>query len=329
MSSQQVKILSIVGPGRSGSTLLAQILGETPGVLNVGELRWLWQRGIQEGRPCGCGLPPVECPQWSQVLLRLFGELPLGAGRSSAADRRVADTVAAQRRLARRSRRRPAIRSAAHDVGGLAGLQRVRSATEELVQAVTATTSARVIVDASKRPIDAAIFSALSSVDHFVVHLVRDPRAVAFSWGRSRELRTSNPAPDRMAQRTAMSSAVRWMENNLGCELLRQNVPDDRWLQLRYEDFIAAPEHEIGRVCTLLGESQRPPFHGGGAVDLSPNHTVAGNPSRFHTGAVRIRPDDEWRGAMTSRDKAIVTSLTLPLLRRYSYPVLADRQEGR
>ena len=49
------RVVSIVGPGRSGTTLLGEILGEVPGVFDAGELRWLWRRGLGEDRRCGCG----------------------------------------------------------------------------------------------------------------------------------------------------------------------------------------------------------------------------------------------------------------------------------
>jgi hypothetical protein len=57
-------------------------------------------------------------------------------------------------------------------------------------------------------------------------------------------------------------------------------------------------------------------------VELSPNHTVSGNPSRFTTGAVRIERDDEWIAAQTSEDRWATTALTLPLLLRYGYPLM-------
>src|SRR5205823_1051409 len=50
----QPKVLYIAGPGRSGSTVLDQVLGELPGFVSTGELQALWQRGLVERRPCGC-----------------------------------------------------------------------------------------------------------------------------------------------------------------------------------------------------------------------------------------------------------------------------------
>jgi len=316
-----VKVISIVGPGRSGSTLLARILGELPGVLNLGELRWLWERGILQARPCSCGVAPVDCPQWSRVLTSVFAEVPRGSGQS-AAHRQVGAIVAAQRRLSKRRRRLWAIRSRRAPGARVPGLQEVRTATEDVVHALTATTGARVLVDASKRPLDAAVLASLGSVQQHVVHLVRDPRAVAFSWGRGKRLPTPGRGPDLMARRGAVRSAGRWLENNAGCELLRREVPADRWGQVRYEDFISDPTRVLSNLCDRLGEPDVLPLEGDRAVRLGTGHSVAGNPSRFEAGEVAMRPDMEWQSAMSRRDKVLVTCLTLPLLRRYAYPLV-------
>lgn len=317
-----MKVLSIVGPGRSGSTLLAGILGEPTGAVDVGELRWLWQHGVLEGRPCGCGVPPVECPVWSAVLVKTLGDLP-APGAGTAADREVFDVVAAMERLGGRPVRTRTIRSASRPEPRWHDLALVRAVTADLLVALAATTGARMVVDSSKRPVDAAVMAGVPEVDHYVLHLVRDPRAVAFSWGRVKERAGPGSAP--MARRGAASSAERWMENNLGSELLRRHVPGERWLRLRYEDFVAAPGPTLDRLLGWLGEPGPSPIGADGTVELHGNHSVAGNPVRFTTGPVPIRADDEWRRALPARHRALVTTLTLPLLAHYGYPLSPAR----
>ena len=68
-----VRVLYVAGTGRSGSTLLARILGRVDGVLAAGELRYVWQRGLLEDRLCGCGEAFSRCPFWSEVVDRAFG----------------------------------------------------------------------------------------------------------------------------------------------------------------------------------------------------------------------------------------------------------------
>src|SRR6185312_11260354 len=69
----QPRILSIAGAGRSGSTLLAMLLGGLPGCTAVGELRHIWERGVIANRLCGCGEPFHECPFWTAVGREAFG----------------------------------------------------------------------------------------------------------------------------------------------------------------------------------------------------------------------------------------------------------------
>lgn len=72
-------------------------------------------------------------------------------------------------------------------------------------------------------------------------------------------------------------------------------------------------------------------FESPSSVRLAPTHSVAGNPSRHTTGAVEIRPDDEWRGGMSSLDRRLVTALTAAVLVGFGYslrvtpPVLRGR----
>ena len=55
-------------------------------------------------------------------------------------------------------------------------------------------------------------------------------------------------------------------------------------------------------------------------ISLSVDHTVSGNPSRFRTGKIELRPDEEWKVKMRGADKNIVLALTAPLLLTYGYP---------
>jgi hypothetical protein len=54
-------------------------------------------------------------------------------------------------------------------------------------------------------------------------------------------------------------------------------------------------------------------------VRLERNHTAEGNPMRFVSGELELRADDAWHRQMPSRDRRVVTALTLPLLAAYGY----------
>jgi hypothetical protein len=185
-----------------------------------------------------------------------------------------------------------------------------------------------VIVDTSKRPQDAAVFAGLEDVDHYVLHLVRDPRAVVHSWRRAKTFSVDGQTRT-MGTRSLPSTVRRWVDNCLSAEVLRRRLPRDRWLFLSYEDFARDPQPAAESIMSLVGESGHPPFQDRDTVLLHPNHIVAGNPSRFVTGSVTIRPDDEWRSSMARRDQRLVELATLPLMLRYGYRLGTAGQDGR
>jgi hypothetical protein len=317
----RIKVLSIVGPGRSGTTVLAGILGEVEGVVDVGELRWLWRRGLLERRTCGCGVPVDECPVWSAVASTVM------AGRSGSIRDFAAEVAAAQDILIARRHRVRVIRSATVSERW-PSLEAVRAATAHLVQATAEVTGARLIVDSSKRAQDAAVMAALDGVDHYVLHMVRDPGAVAFSWAKKDKTIRVADGTRAMGTRGLLSSVARWVENSLGAALLRRHVPAERWMFLRYEEFAAQPRAAVARILAFTGVDGEPPFAADDVVELDVNHTVAGNPNRFRAGAVRIALDDEWTRRMPRRRQVLVRALTWPLLLRFGYPV-ARRAAGR
>ncbi|HVX45604.1 MAG TPA: sulfotransferase [Mycobacteriales bacterium] len=290
----------MAGTGRSGSTVLANLLGETPGCVSVGELRYVWSRGLVEDRLCGCGEPFSGCPFWGQVRDRLEPDECAGA--------RLA-TLLRIRRLPRLLLRRPDRLRA--DLGPLAAALTGLYAAIDQVQP-------GVIVDSSKLPSYARLLESLPELEVTVVHLVRDPRAAAFSWTRHKPL-TDKKVPAVMERRGAVKSTALWLLWN---GLLGRRAGRARYVRLRYEDLVADPAGAIARILAVAGlDPQAPPTLAadGRSVRLGVHHTVAGNPARMAQGTTPLRLDDEWRTAMPRPDRMLVTAGAAPLMRRYGY----------
>ncbi len=73
MDNSPVKVLYVAGLGRSGSTILANTLGQVEGFFSGGELNFIWKHALIENRLCGCGRPSRECPFWGPVFDGEFG----------------------------------------------------------------------------------------------------------------------------------------------------------------------------------------------------------------------------------------------------------------
>lgn len=316
-----VKVLSIVGTGRSGTTVLAAILGQATGFFDAGELHWLWGRSLVDQRPCGCGRPPAQCPVWSRVTNTVLGVTPAEQARGVSGGR-TAEVAGWEGELLARRHRVRLLRSAGGGPTGWRALAGMRAVTRDLYASLVDVTGARVFVDASKRPEDAAVLSGMSGVDHYVLHVVRDPRAVVSSWSKAKS------SPDGATSMKTIRPAkvvLAWMENNAGAELLRRHVAPDRWLFIRYEDFAARPRDTVAGIVAFLREGAQAPFVSADTVVLEPNHSLLGNPDRFVTGPVRIRVDERWRTQLPRGRQLGVQAATLPLLLRYGYARPAGR----
>ena len=193
-----VKVVVIVSAGRSGSTLLDMLLGSVDGFFSGGELRYLWERGLIAERRCGCGRRVAECEVWSHAL-----------SAPTLVELDPAEVVRWQHLLARVRHTRQLL-DAAHETRHDPRLQQLIDAMSVLYKELGRVTACRVIVDSSKRPSDAALAALLPGVDTYVVHLVRDPRAVAYSWRRRKEDFDHELRPQ-MERRRIIRSAIDWL----------------------------------------------------------------------------------------------------------------------
>jgi hypothetical protein len=309
LSDGRVKVLYVVGLGRSGSTILSNSLGQVGGYFSAGELNFIWKHNVIENRLCGCSRPFRECPVWTRVMDEAFG------GMDGVDAREMMRLQAAGTRtrhiplmLNDQGRRRLAER-----------LEMLLVNYGRLYKAMGAVTRSRVIVDSSKEPAHGFAMSMVPDLGFYVVHLIRDPRAAAYSWLKKK------PQPDsaeieHMVRFSPTKSSVLWDSWNASAEALWRHSPE-KYLRLRYEDFVAHPRESLKRILGLVGVTAELPLAGEQEVKLGVSHTVSGNPNRFETGAVELRPDREWISTMSPRDRTLVTALTLPLLSRYGYPV--------
>jgi hypothetical protein len=141
-----------------------------------------------------------------------------------------------------------------------------------------------------------------------------------------KKLQPDPETPEYTPQESLTSVSLRWAARNLGTEVLWRRSKAG-YLMLRYEDFVAEPRRSIGRALKLVDEGAAPQPHvGEHEVKLGANHNIWGNPNRFQTGLVRLRPDDEWAFRMKPEDRRLITALTFPLLTHYGYPLVSGRR---
>jgi hypothetical protein len=309
------KVVYIAGWGRSGSTLLQRLLGEVDGWFSAGELSLIWHNEL-----CGCGAAAFECGFWAPVLRDVFARnQDLDPGSLITLQDQWLDTNPAHLAVIAREGRRNGSQGR-HPVSRYAGL------LADLYASTADSAEARVIVDSSKGAPYPYLIATHTDIELYVVHLVRDPRACAYSLAK-KKLKRSDP-PRYFGQIGPTSSSLRWLRRNAVIDTLIRRGQRDRYLRVRYEDFAGQPEATLRSICSLLGEPDAGlPFTGDRVVRLGSNHSIAGNrPGPYH-GEVEIGPDHEWRARMDTRSRRLATLAAAPLMPRYGYPLLTARLE--
>lgn len=302
--TENIPVLYIGGMTRSGSTILGRLLGELPEAVNIGELGLFTTDRFQKSARCECRETVAECDFWHAVFARAFGGL-------NSLDWKALEETRNEYRL----RTLPNLllpRTAQQQQR----LQDYLDVLTALYSAIREVSGAKIIVDASKDYFYGHLLNQVPAIDLHLVHLVRDSRAVAYSYQRVKKDPPTVTNPGYIPQVSPVLTALHWNAAN-GLLCLKANSP--RFMMLRYEDFVADPAETLRRLWDLMGEP--PPsleFLSESPLHLRQGHTVAGNPDRFQS-EVKIQPDIEWQQKMRRRDRRVVTALTSALLLRYGY----------
>ncbi len=307
--TRPIRVLFLAGLGRSGSTIVANVLGQHPNAVSVGEVVHLWTRGLADNERCGCGQPLLTCEFWSEVGDLAFGgwdqvDLTHLTALGQRVDRnRYLPFMLAPRLAPRRQ----------EEQTELAGI------LTALYRAIRSVSGAEVIVDSTKHVSYAYLLSTIDAFDLRVAHLVRESQGVAHSWSKVVERPEVTNGTDEMPRYSPARTAGKWVSYNGLLHGLRITGTPRRLV--RYEDVITAPQSSFNDLVSFAGLDPAPmnSLVGSDWVELAPTHTVAGNPSRFQHGRVDLKLDRAWVDAMPERDRKLVTALTWPLARAYGY----------
>ncbi len=305
------QVLFLGGLGRSGTTLVERLLGELPGVCALGEVVHLWQRDVVDDERCGCGEHFSRCGFWTAVGERAFGGW---AGVDVEEIHALRDAVERTRHIPRLAGR--TLPAEARDQ-----VRRYADFYTRVYDAAAEVSGAEVIVDSSKHSALAHCLRWAPDLDLRVVHVVRDPRGVAYSWTKT-VTRPETDGADEMTRYSPRRSALLWTAHNAAFGLLaRRGTPVKR---IRYEQFLGDPRQaltDLARYAGLPLADGALDFLGDGTAELTPGHSAAGNPMRFTTGQIKLRRDDAWVSKLPPRQRRIVGTVCAPMLRAYGYPL--------
>lgn len=299
-------VVLVAGLGRSGTTLLEALLAEHVGGVAVGEVRYLWERGLLRGELCSCGVPVPECEFWTSVLARAYGER----------DGSEAAEIASLQYDINRNRRLLSLLVPWLRRRQLRGqLDQFVHVMVPLYESIAEVSRREVVIDSSKHPAFGLALLAAPAVRLVVVHLVRDSRGAAHSWQRRQRRPEVHWQEEYMDQLPAVHTALTWNLQNFALDVLGRR---SRWYaRVRYEDFVADPQTTLDMIARMCADAGATVQSESSAGPLA--HSVAGNPLRFDRRPLQITPDIAWREQMPLWQRLAVTTITAPMLLRYGY----------
>jgi hypothetical protein len=303
------KVISIMGTGHTGSTVLAVALGNHRRIESTGELHKLprstWPR--DENRRCACGSPVHACLYWTEV-------------RSRWAERVGEDALAHYLELQTRFERTrsfsrllmEARRPSTHFTSYV-------EITGALYEAISAVSGKQVIVDSSKPPVRNYALLLNPHLDVRLIHLVRDGRAVVWSMLRGRRQDVAGGIPRDRPPPPPWRTSIRWALTNLASEWVIARAGEARGLRVTYESFVERPEEVLHSIAAVADEDLS--MVAEALVErraLDVGHNVGGNRLRM-SGAVVLRPNMEWKARLSTRDQETFWRVAGLVARRYGY----------
>lgn len=304
------RVVSIIGSGRSGSTVLDILLGSHRNIEGVGALSKLPRSGwIPDAeRRCACGSPIHACPYWTEVFERWSEQVGDGGlGRYIDLQARYEQSTKRWPRLLIEQRRPSA-----------AFLEYARM-TASLYRSISQVSGKPVILDSSKKPVRTYALIATGQLDVRVLHLVRDGRGVV--WSRLKPLPRDVEAgvPSARPPTPPWRTTMHWTQANIESEWVTRRAGRSHGTRIRYESLVEAPGALLERISPIVGEDLTEVMErieNGGAMQVG--HRVGGNRMRFG-GEVRLRPDLEWTTKLPSSERDTFWRRAGWLARRYGY----------
>lgn len=281
------KIIAIISPPYSGSTLLTYLLSTHPAITSLGEGQKFHSKVLRDpagtlkpgAQICSCGQPFSTCPFWQGIKAQVLPKIPPRIGAINFTKFRFYQST----RLNRLAQRiiLPFVMKGQTRFLPPPVRQRYRAvcaANQVFIKAVLAQGQASVYLDATKDTNNALYLNGCDCFEVFVIHLIRDGRAQAYSLLK------------RHANGEMARAAKRWQTLiTEQTQLLAQSQVKS--MQVHYETLCQAPAETLSSILQAVGLDASLSSLDFRAFE---NHIMGNFNTRFD-GLDKIQDRQEWR----------------------------------
>ncbi len=295
-----MKVIYIVGYGRSGSTIMDIALGQHPDVFAAGEMSAISRHVWTNNEYCACGQTARACSFWGPVVNEWIDQ---GVN--------MANFAKSQSRFER-----------GLSLGRLKGGYHYEMFVDhsvDLIERVAHRSGGLTVLDSSKLPGRGFVLAGIKNLDLRVIHLVRDARAVAHSLTKAMEVDPSKGLQKRLRRRFPLRTALRWNFVNWRAEQLSRLLGPEKFVRIKYEALVEKPRETLAKVGSVVGmdfTDLAEKIDSGQAI--LPGHQIAGSRIRMSK-TLKLEADMNWIEQMPAGEQKLVQAAASSRLRKYGY----------
>ncbi|UII23871.1 sulfotransferase [Fulvivirga ligni] len=249
------KIIYIVGDGRSGSTLLENVLRNQNNTINVGECFRFWERYYRNETICGCNKLIGNCELWTGVdanLRNTFGD--------------DYDSKKVEQSIKKFTTYKYQKHFNEFEVS-----EQLKDLIITFYSSIAHISGANIIIDSSKSPGWAILLSRFIPENVLFIHLERELASVADSWKKKVVLPEYVLSQRYMPVKSDLNIIRTWTRVKVMGRRLKET---NNYIFLRYEDLVNNFEAVINHVQLKYGLEIFSELKWRGS------HSIAGNPVR-------------------------------------------------
>lgn len=286
-----LKVVFIISSGHSGSTLLNLLLGSCGKISSIGEIKRLHNYLEEDTKlnnlDCTCGAIVNNCSFWNQVLE--------GAG----GKKQFLTPLDNEEGFAERNLR--------------------------LIKSISDVTGNKIICDNSKNIDRLDKILQIRGLNVNIIHLIRDGRAVAYSFKRKEE-KIRNSGNKYLEEMKYLGKDIKMYDYNRSLSKWAQYNDKVKkkyghlacYQQIKYEDLVEQPLQSLNKIFYNIGAPK---------VDEIPEfkhenvHSIGGNRMRFEFGFTGIESDNSYKNQITWHEWISSTMRHYGQLAKYGYGV--------
>lgn len=289
------KLIYIMGYGRSGSTLLENLLCSNFNVNAYGEIKYIYERGVLEQEPCSCKNTIEQCDFWSDFSA---SEVELSKAKVLTDKFDSSLHFFLNKLLAPLNKEK---------------IKAYRDIHKKTIDYILKKSKQDFVIDSSKMPGRAywLFGEEYDYSDIYVIHLVRDPRGVAWSCQKEVVRFDSIDNTKKMPRFNALSTFLKWYINLVVSEYVLNKIPSKNVYRLRYEDLATNPKFYLDDLKNKFDFLE--------CESDEPYHSISGNPARFNGGLGKVKLDEAWKSKLTPKALYLSKLILGKKLRKYKY----------